>query len=207
MAIKRWNGSSWVDVAAVYRWDGSKWVKAKCKRWDGSKWVDTIEYIYTTEYNPGAYRIYWNDGRIDDNEPDYIQGSWDGTSGNIRHTLIMLPYSDIASDLAGATIQSVKLRLKRLNTAHGTSGDATAVINTHNLSNLPSSWTGSGLTQRATIGLARGEEAWVTLPNAVGEGLRDGTIKGIALSTTSTNIAYYVRFDISRTLLEITYEK
>ncbi len=208
MTIKRWDGSKWVNVSAIYRWDGSKWVKAKCRRWDGSKWVDTIEYIYTKQYAPSSYQNFWNSGSPDNQYPDeHIQGTWDGTTANIRRALVIFPYSTIAADLAGATIQSVKLRLMRMNTVHGTSGEGTAVINSHNISSIPSSWTGTGLTQQATAGLYRGEEEWVVLPVAVGNGFRDGTIKGLALSTTNTNIAYYVRFDVTRTLLEITYEK
>ena len=208
MTIKRWDGSKWVNVSAIYRWDGSKWVKAKCRRWDGSKWVDTIEYIYTKQYAPSSYQNFWNNGSKDNQYPDeHIQGTYDSSSGNRRRALIILPYSSIASDLAGATIQSVRLRLKRLNTSHGTSGKGTVVVHSHNISSIPSSWTGSGLTQRATAGFERGEEKWVTLPNAVGNGLRDGTIKGLALATDSTGLGYYVRMDASRTLLEITYEK
>lgn len=206
--LKVWNGSSWVDAKAVYCWNGSSWVKTKMKCWNGSAWVDTIQYVYTKQYTPIAYQNFWNDGRQDNQYPgEHIQGTYNGTSGDLRRALIIFDYNAIAADLAGATIQSVKLRLKRLDTAHGTSGEGIAVIHSHNISSIPSSWTGTGLTQQATAGLYRGEEEWVVLPNAVGKGFRDGTIKGLALSTTNTNIAYYVRFDASRTLLEITYEK
>lgn len=206
--LKVWNGSAWVDAKAVYYWDGSAWQKKKLKVWNGSVWIDTIQYIYTKQYAPTAYQNFWNNGRPDNQYPnEHIQGTWDGTSSNIRRALIIFPYSTIAADLAGATIRSVKLRLMRMNTAHGTSGVGTAVINSHNISSIPSRWTGTGLTQQATAGLYRGEEKWINLPIAVGNGLRDGTIKGLALSTTNTNIAYYVRFDARRTLLEITYEK
>jgi hypothetical protein len=206
--LKVWNGSAWVDAKAVYYWDGSAWQKKKLKVWNGSAWIDAIQYIYTKQYTPTALQNFWNNGSPNNQYPgEHIQGTWDSTTSNIRRALIIFPYSTIAADLAGATILSVKLRLMRMNTSHGTSGEGIAVINSHNISSIPSSWTGTGLTQQATAGLYRGEEKWIDLPIAVGNGLRDGTIKGLALSTTNTNIAYYVRFDASRTLLEITYEK
>jgi len=43
--------------------------------------------------------------------------------------------------------------------------------------------------------------------SAVGNGFRDNTIKGLAVSTTSTAMSYYVRLEKARTLLEIKYTK
>lgn len=41
MTIKRWNGSSYVDLTTLKRWNGSAWVDITlAKRWSGSAWVD-----------------------------------------------------------------------------------------------------------------------------------------------------------------------
>lgn len=41
MTLKRWNGSSWVDLTFIKRWNGSAWVDlTTLKRWSGSAWVD-----------------------------------------------------------------------------------------------------------------------------------------------------------------------
>lgn len=37
--LKRWNGSSYVDLATFKRWNGSAWVDiTTAKRWDGATW-------------------------------------------------------------------------------------------------------------------------------------------------------------------------
>jgi len=41
----------------------------------------------------------------------------------------------------------------------------------------------------------------------VGAAFRDGTVKGFAVSTTSTSITEYVRLDASRTRLRFKYVK
>lgn len=208
MALRRWTGAAWVDVQQVRRWNGSAWVKVPVKRWTGSAWVDTIQYVYTDQWAPTEWQTYWNGGSRDNQFPDeHFQGTWSGSSSDLRRDLIILPYGAIASALAGATIQAVKLRLRRESSVHGTSGEAAVFIHSHNIDSLPATWTLSGLTQRAEVGLSRGEEKWVPLPNAVGNGLRDGSIKGLAISTTLTGIGYYARLTAARTLLEITYEQ
>lgn len=41
MTMKRWGGSSFIDLTTVKRWSGSAWVTlTTAKRWSGSAWVD-----------------------------------------------------------------------------------------------------------------------------------------------------------------------
>ena len=208
MALRRWTGSAWTDVQQVRRWTGSQWVKVPLKRWSGSQWINTIQYIYTNQFAMTDHQTFWNNGTRDNQFPnEHFQGVWNGNTGDLRHDLIIFNYTDIASILQNSNIQQVRVRLQRLSTVHGSSGEATVVINSHNIDSVPSTWNGSGLTQQAVEGFTRGQEKWVVLPNAVGEGLRDGTIKGLAISTTNTSISYYARMDTGRTLLEITYEQ
>lgn len=41
MTMKRWNGSSWIDLTTAKKWNGSAWVDLTlAKRWNGTSWVD-----------------------------------------------------------------------------------------------------------------------------------------------------------------------
>lgn len=41
MTMKRWNGSSWVDLTVAKKWNGAAWVDLTlAKRWNGTSWVD-----------------------------------------------------------------------------------------------------------------------------------------------------------------------
>lgn len=41
MALKRWNGSAFVDATVARRWSGSAWVDVTfVRRWNGTNWVD-----------------------------------------------------------------------------------------------------------------------------------------------------------------------
>ena len=95
---------------------------------------------------------------------ELMQGTYDSTLASTRNTLMIFPHATIRTDTAGATINSVRLRVKRLNTAHGNSGKATLYVRSHNYSSMPSTWYNSGVTQRATAAIGRGQELWITLP-------------------------------------------
>lgn len=44
MAIKRFDGSNWVDIATRKRFDGINWIDvSSIKRYDGSNWIETVE--------------------------------------------------------------------------------------------------------------------------------------------------------------------
>lgn len=73
MALKRWTGSSFVDVGGVRRWTGTEWKLCDfVKRWDGSNWVDVWRGITagitgyfapvrvgsTNSYDDGTFSVY-----------------------------------------------------------------------------------------------------------------------------------------------------
>lgn len=224
MAIKRYSGSAFVDAATRKRWNGSAWVDLTIgKRWDGSKWVDlwsssggggdtpTVK-TYTKTYNLSSAQIYWGSGNKDnqsDSVIDLIVGSYGGTKATTRRTLMFFPLSTIKSDLSGATISKVELYLQRRNTSHG-NASSSLYTKYGTYSSAPTTWTGtdSGNADSGTPTFTRGQAKWITLNAAIGNGLRDGTIKCLALDAdTNYNLSAYGRYVRSGTKLRITYKK
>lgn len=227
MAIKRYSGSTFADVASRKRFDGTNWVDLTIgKRWNGSSWVDlwsedssgsgdtgdTETKTYTKTYNLSSAQIYWGSGSQDNQSSsviDLIVGSHGGTKATTRRTLMFFPLSTIKSDLAGATISKVELYLHRRNTTHGNASSSLyAKYGTY--SSAPTTWTGadSGAADSGTPTFTRGHAKWITLNNAIGNGLRDGTVKCLALDAdTNYNMAAYGRYVRSETKLRITYKK
>ena len=119
---------------------------------------------------------------------------------------MILPFSSIASTLSGATINNVEVFIQRQNTSHGTV-TGTVRIWTHSSDQLLNSWTGTGIIQRGSSSINRGEGKWISVSNAVGNGLRDSTIRGLALYTSSLSAAEYIRTNPSSTRIRITYTK
>lgn len=70
MTVKKWDGSSWVEVTQVGHWDGSSWIDSPVKYWDGTAWVT----IYDPAPPNGLAR-YTFDGDVLDS-----WGSYDGTN-------------------------------------------------------------------------------------------------------------------------------
>lgn len=227
MAIKRYSGSTFADVAARKRFNGSNWLDLTIgKRWNGSSWVDlwsedssgsgdtggTEAKTYTKEYKLSSAQIYWGSGNKDNQSGsviDLIVGSYGGTKATTRRTLMFFPLATIKSDLAGATISKVELYLSRRNDNHGTA-TSNLHVKSGTYSSAPTTWTGSdsGAADSGTPTFTRGQGKWITLNVAVGNGLRDGTIKCLALDAdTNYNMAAYGRYIRSSTKLRITYKK
>lgn len=205
MSMKRYTGSAFSALSTFKRWTGSAWqTLTTAKRYDGSQWVDLFEGgggggETVKTYSLAQSQIYWNGGSKD-NQKDtsgvLIHGTWNGALSSARRSLLWFD-SAISTDLQGATIEKVELYLYRENSSHGVSGAANVYLKTHNFSTVPSSWTGAdtGAADSGTPTLKRGAGAWFTLLNSVGEGLRDGTVKGIALDAdSSTSISAYIRY-------------
>lgn len=222
MSMKRFTGSAWAALTTFKRWTGSAWqTLTTAKRFDGSQWVDLLDGgggetgTITKTYVLSSSQIYWHGGS-QDNQKDtagvLIHGTWTGSLGNARRSLLWFD-SAIAADLQGATIKKVELYLYRENSSHGTSGAASIYIKTHDYSTKPSKWTGTdtGAADSGTPQLKRGAGAWFELLNSVGEGLKNGTVKGIALDAdSSTSISAYIRFirtGSNAPKLRITYTK
>lgn len=223
MAIKRYSGSDFAEISKRKRWDGSSWVDLNVgRRWDGSKWVDlwsssgggdtpTVQ-TYTKTYNLSSAQIYWGSGSKDNqlgSVIDLIVGSYGGSKSTTRRTLMFFPLGTIKSDLSGATISKVELYLSRRNDSHG-SATSNLYVKYGTYSSAPTTWDGSdsGNADSGTPTYTRGQGKWITLNNAIGSGLRDGTVKCLALDAdTNYSLSAYGRYVRSATKLRITYKK
>lgn len=120
---------------------------------------------------------------------DLIQGQAATSGATNNYAMAGFP-SQIASDLAGATVSKVELYLY----AHhwwGQSGSA--VIGTHGQITYPASFSYSG--QHIVSGWKRGEGKWVTLPREWYVGFKSGANRGISLGgNTGDSPLFYAKF-------------
>lgn len=126
---------------------------------------------------------------------DVNQGRYDSTWGNQRG-LIGFPASTIQSDLAGATINSIKVTLNAKHWYYNTGG--TALIGAHDYTSRPSTWSDARVDQaQVTVtNWPKPGKKTVSLPISIGNEFRDGTTAGISLGPgTTTDFIYYGRFD------------
>lgn len=214
MAIKTYNGTGFVSVSAVKVKDGTEFSDVKqVNAYKDGKWQKVFPTAkqYTKTYSLSEAEIYWGTGGKETGySSQLIVGSYGGGNQTARRSLMFFPVSTVKSDLKDAQIVSVRLYLKRLDTTHGEE-DCHTCIKTHNYSSAPSRWengTDSGNADSGTPTFARGEGKWVDLLNSVGEGLRDGSIKGLCLDADSDyTLSRYGRFERSSVKLRITYSK
>lgn len=138
------------------------------------------------------------------------QGQYSSTNGN-QYSWILFPYSTIASDLAGSTINKVEVYLNNNHWYNNSGG--TAVIGYHNSATLPDPATYPSSTDNITQAtFTYGQAKWVTVSNTIGNAFRDGTAKGIMLGKgPSTSKTYYGYFagngQTGEPQLRITYTK
>lgn len=137
------------------------------------------------------------------------QGSYDGTAGNNRRSLIGFDSSTIVATLSGATILSCSVTLYAYHWYWNSGG--TAILGTHGHASQPGTW--SGTSGRVTSG------SWpkpgmrtVDLGTGIGAEFAAGTTKGIALGPGPTNdVQYYGKFSgagmTNQPVLTITYQK
>jgi hypothetical protein len=207
--LKKFNGSSWVDVP-FKKWSGSSWVEPEVKKWDGSKWVIINQQQYTTTWNATWSQTYrsTNEKRTDTRgNSNLMQGDSGLDPWNINRSLC--GFGDIRSTLAGAKIDDVKLYLRSEHWWYYSGG--TAVIGYHNHSSEPSTFSHSKYGAKSQKFDYRGHAQWIDMPNALGEGIRDGSYKGFSIYANSTSKSYYGEFNGAgssyRPKLKITYTK
>lgn len=92
--VKKWNGSSWVEVP-VKRWNGSGWVDAYTYKWNGSAWIQiypevgitysgTVKsgYTATYTYRHNTYKNWKKEDAKQGNGLPYGNSSGDADSHN-----------------------------------------------------------------------------------------------------------------------------
>ncbi len=214
MAIRANNGTAFSNVTAVKIYNGESFADAvrvnARKNGEWQKIFPTSETL-TKTYSLSDAEIYWGTGgKENDYQTQMIVGSYGGTEATARRTLMFFPVSQIMEDLKGAQIVSAELYLQRLSVTHGKSTCSVA-IKQHGYSSPPARWDEGpdlGAADSGTPTFARGQGKWVALLPSVGEGLRDGRIKGLCLDADANySISRYGRFSRSAAKLRITYTK
>lgn len=116
---------------------------------------------------------------------EVYQGDYSG--GNNRYGKVGFDDAQIRSDLSGATIDKIEIRFKNEHTWFNDGWTVSqARIGTHNHASEPTgSSSTSGSFGRSLHSWGKGQTKYVTLPNAIGEELRDNTTKGLTLGRTS----------------------
>ncbi|MFB7111721.1 fibronectin type III domain-containing protein [Streptomyces sp. NPDC056291] len=162
---------------------------------DGGGGAAPVPQTYTKTYTATWHGSYKVDGSLNSFFPtQVIQGYYDGTNGNQRG-LIGFNNTQIQSDLAGATITSVKLTLNAEHWYWNSGG--TAVIGTHNYASKPSTWAAARVTQNrlTSANWPKPGKRTVTLSNTIGNEFKAGTSTGIALGPGPSNDwLYYGKF-------------
>jgi hypothetical protein len=189
--IKRYNGSSWVNVP-IKRFNGSNWVDVDVYKYDGSKWVKLTAQTYEKTWG-ATWSHSYRGNRNYEKRPDSrgASGLMQGNSGEdpwgTQRSLV--GFGDIRSTIAGAKIESIKLYLKAKHFWYYSGG--TAVIGYHNHSSEPNNFSHSKYGQKNQKFSSRTEALWINMPIELGNGIRDGRYKGISLYANSTSKNYY----------------
>jgi hypothetical protein len=144
---------------------------------------------YTKTWYGTWSATYQGDG---DKRTDYptrlFYGNSDGFNGR-QKSLIGFDYANIAANLAGSTLKTVRLKLHNV---HAWWNDgATIYFGVHNSSSEPGSWPGLVRSKIAHYKFGKPEVRTVSLPLDVGKLLRAGTGKGIALEALNDSSEYY----------------
>jgi hypothetical protein len=137
------------------------------------------------------------------------QGSYDGSSGNNRRSLIGFDSSNIASTLSGATILACTVTLYAFHWYWNSGG--TAVLGTHGHASRPGTF--SGTTNRLqSSGWPKPGLRTVDLGTTIGNEFKAGTTAGIAIGPgVSSDVGWYGKFNGAGMspvpVLSITYQK
>lgn len=200
--IKVYDGHKWIDKPEAFKVKTAKgFTKATVRRFDGHKWevisstrkVKTWEATWTQSYwgwneakpaNRGGNRLY--QGRY--GAPDT---QWRGDVG-IQKGMAGFNDGDMRNSLKGSKIEKVEVYLHSNWWWYWAGGES--VIGLHNSSGWQSKFHSvKNDVKRQRYG-KREEGHWVTVPNWVGEWLRDGKARGITTFINSSNVWFYGYF-------------
>lgn len=186
-SVKARNGSSWAEAKAVKVWNGSSWVNRKAYHWNGSVWVDdsTKVFTYAATMTDSVCSGSFGGGWRTTNDYPY-QGIWDGSPQNVGFA--WFDNAQIQADLAGKAIERIEAYFYRMS---GWGNAAAAGLHVWGTT-WDASMRGSSVTTAQAIedlwfetadalSLAVNTDGWGDIDIDVGNSLRDGVFKGIAL--------------------------
>ena len=117
----------------------------------------------------------------------------------------VIGFPSVVSELSGATIKSVRLRIK--NTETNLPEGATARISLHGYTTKPETHLWSTDTPILEVPFARGESQIIEIPSDYHAGVQSGLYRGVVLSSPQLGREYVGGWDGQKALWEIIYEK
>lgn len=127
-----------------------------------------------------------------------------------QRSMIGFNHSDMRSKMSGSKIIKVELYLRSKHFANTSGGDARIGLHNSN-TNSPASFSESQHNVKTQKFSKRDQAQWITLPNSVGEAIRDNKAKGLTLYANVADASKYGYFyglnNGSAPQLRITYKK
>jgi hypothetical protein len=148
--------------------------------------VAAYDALWTASYRQSGPK------RTDDGSSKYLYYGDSGSSfnGNNR-SAFGFNYASIASELAGSTLQKVRLNLTNVHAYWDNGVDIYFGI--HNFAAEPASWAGGGIPRSkiAHAHFGKPQNKWVNLPLDFAKAIRDGWGKGIVLEAPNSSREFY----------------
>ncbi|OUP90880.1 hypothetical protein B5F04_00605 [Limosilactobacillus reuteri] len=184
--------------------NGHTWIPPRARIWNGHEWLNLLEERHVDVFNAVNSGGYWGSdhGNVSHNHfnslwaPNHpLQGNYrpyhDSFNNNGQHGMIYFNDQDIRNRLAGAKIEKTELFLYAVHSAYYSGGEC--VVGTHN---FRGGW--SDVFQEVNHSIARtrfygrNQGQWITLPNWVGDNLRDNLITGITTNGENASLWQYI---------------
>ncbi|MCW1803882.1 hypothetical protein [Brachybacterium squillarum] len=161
----------------------------------------TVEKVTRTEKFAATRAESWDRGSssfLSSKSGTVYQGKYPGV--NAREGAWW--FNALNGNLSGATIKRVQLRFYVTHTYWGAGG--TVDVRLHGKTGFT---TGGLDTSIRTLKVKRNAQYSIDVPASYLDGFRTGTWRGFGLSTSSTNLEYYVQARLANAEIWITYEK
>ncbi|WP_257132855.1 hypothetical protein [Bacillus thuringiensis] len=212
MDIKTLRNGQWTD-AELYTLRNGVWVKGEAMTLRNSQWANITSQRITKTWDCTYTQTYREAGtrRTDYRADKICQGRYVYEPWGIMRSLIGFDNgSNIRNELQGAKIERVELFMHNEHWYYYAGG--TMYVGYHNHANEPDMFSHSAYGVKSQKFYGRGSSQWVTLPNALAEGIRDGYYKGVSIFANSGDGEYYGIFSGmwdggNAPKLRITYSK
>lgn len=212
MDIKTLRNGQWTD-AELYTLRNGVWVKGEAMTLRNSQWANITSQRITKTWDCTYTQTYREAGtrRTDYRSDKICQGRYVYEPWGIMRSLIGFDNgSNIRNELQGAKIERVELFMHNEHWYYYAGG--TMYVGYHNHANEPDIFSHSAYGVKSQKFYGRGSSQWVTLPNALAEGIRDGYYKGVSIFANSGDGEYYGIFSGmwdggNAPKLRITYSK
>lgn len=182
--------------------NGHTWIPPRARIWNGHEWLNLLEErkitTWTATWSEGYwgadhgniahthYNSLWRHDRLA--QGDY-QPYHDRFNRSIEHGMAGFDDANIRAELAGARIEKVEIYLHSLHWAYMSGG--TAVIGLHNARGWQERFSEVNHGVARVRYYRRDQGQWITLPNWVGDNLRDNLITGITTSADNNSLWQY----------------